>query len=72
MSISKDTPEGEGDVRQFWLRSFVAYNLNITRAFYSHSKILVVGLNGPVIGLTAALVAYVLTSPNFTIFTEGY
>lgn len=57
LSISKDTPEGESDVRQFWLRSFVAFNLNITQAFYTHSKVLVVGLNGPVVGLTAALVA---------------
>lgn len=36
----------------------MAFNLNITQAFYSHPKILVVGLNGPVVGLTAALVAF--------------
>jgi peroxisomal 3,2-trans-enoyl-CoA isomerase len=41
-----------------WLRSFVAFNLNITQAFYSHPKVLVVGLNGPVVGLTAALVSF--------------
>ena len=40
------------------LRSFVAYNLNIAQAFYTHPKVLVVGLNGPVVGLTAALVAH--------------
>jgi Delta3-Delta2-enoyl-CoA isomerase len=36
----------------------VAYNLNIAQAFYSHPKILVVGLNGPAVGLSAALVAF--------------
>lgn len=58
ISISKSTPEGEVDIRNFWLRSFAANNLNITQAFYTHPKILVVGLNGPVIGLSAALVAH--------------
>ena len=33
-------------------------NLNLTQAFYSHPKILVVGLNGPVVGLSAAVVAF--------------
>ncbi|KAM0284967.1 hypothetical protein ACHAQH_001656 [Verticillium albo-atrum] len=43
---------------QHWLASFVAYNLNATEAFYTHPKILVAALNGPVIGLSAALVAF--------------
>ncbi|GJN90549.1 hypothetical protein Rhopal_003561-T1 [Rhodotorula paludigena] len=30
-------------------------NLDMTRSFYTHSKILVAGLNGPAIGLSAAL-----------------
>ncbi|CAK4034706.1 3,2-trans-enoyl- isomerase [Lecanosticta acicola] len=41
-----------------WLQSFAAYNLNITQAFYSHRKILVTALNGPVVGIAAALVAH--------------
>lgn len=41
-----------------WLGSFVANNLNATQAFYTHPKVLVVALNGPVIGLSAALVAF--------------
>ncbi|KAK9418059.1 putative Enoyl-CoA hydratase/isomerase [Seiridium unicorne] len=41
-----------------WLRMFVANNLNATQAFYTHPKILVVGLNGPVIGLSAALISF--------------
>lgn len=59
MSISRAKPEdGSSDAYQLWLRSFVANNLNTTQAFYTHPKILVVGLNGPVVGLSAALVAF--------------
>lgn len=39
------------------LQNFAAYNLNITQAFYSHRKILVTALNGPVVGIAAALVS---------------
>lgn len=46
------------DARQEALRGFVAYNLNITNAFYTHPKILVTALNGPVIGLSAALISF--------------
>jgi peroxisomal 3,2-trans-enoyl-CoA isomerase len=46
------------DPKLHWLRSFVAFNLNITNAFYTHPKILVVGLNGPAVGLSAALVGF--------------
>ncbi|KAI1189822.1 ClpP/crotonase-like domain-containing protein [Nemania serpens] len=41
-----------------WLRTFVANNLNLTRAFYSHPKILIAALNGPAVGLSAALTAF--------------
>ncbi|CAH0058041.1 unnamed protein product [Clonostachys solani] len=41
-----------------YLQTFVAFNLNIAHAFYTHPKILVVGLNGPVVGMSAALVAH--------------
>lgn len=57
VSSAQAAPSGE-EVHMHWLRSFVAFNLNITQAFYSHPKILVVGLNGPVVGLSAALVAF--------------
>lgn len=33
-------------------------NLNLTQAFYSHSRILITALNGPVVGIAAALVAF--------------
>lgn len=36
----------------------MANNLNITQAFYSHSKILVAALNGPVVGIAAALISF--------------
>ena len=46
------------DERQAWLKSFVANNLHITHAFYTHPKILVTALNGPAVGLSAALIAF--------------
>jgi peroxisomal 3,2-trans-enoyl-CoA isomerase len=46
------------DVYFEWLRGFVSNNLNITQAFYTHPKILVVALNGPAIGLSAALTGF--------------
>jgi peroxisomal 3,2-trans-enoyl-CoA isomerase len=47
-----------GDARRKFVRSFVANNVDITRTFYNHPKILVVALNGPAVGLSAALVAF--------------
>ncbi|KAI1375873.1 ClpP/crotonase [Hypoxylon crocopeplum] len=46
------------DVYQQWLRDFVANNLNLTRALYTHPKILVAALNGPAVGLSAAIVGF--------------
>ncbi|CZR59041.1 related to delta3-cis-delta2-trans-enoyl-CoA isomerase [Phialocephala subalpina] len=57
VSISREQPDGT-DLTRHWLKSFVANNLNITQAFYSHPKILVTALNGPAIGLSAALIAF--------------
>ncbi|KAG7118913.1 3 like protein [Verticillium longisporum] len=60
VSLADKAPAADDAVanRKHWLSAFVANNLNTTEAFFSHPKILVVGLNGPVIGLTAALVAF--------------
>ena len=60
VSITRSAPrqENAGAVHMHWLRSFVAFNLNITHAFYTHPKVLVVGLNGPTVGLSAALVGF--------------
>ncbi|OKL62692.1 hypothetical protein UA08_01404 [Talaromyces atroroseus] len=38
--------------------AFLVNNLDTTRTVYNHSKILVVALNGPVVGLSAALIAF--------------
>ena len=57
VSSSRKPAPGE-DIRRYWLRGFVANNLDVTRAFYSHPKILITALNGPVVGLTAALIAF--------------
>jgi peroxisomal 3,2-trans-enoyl-CoA isomerase len=46
------------DPAQQYLRGFVANNLNITHAFYTHPKILITALNGPAIGLSAAIIAH--------------
>ena len=58
VSISRPAPTEEQDAYKLWLQSFVAFNLNITHAFSTHPKVLVVGLNGPVVGLSAALVGF--------------
>ncbi|KAL2016741.1 hypothetical protein VTK56DRAFT_3130 [Thermocarpiscus australiensis] len=63
VSVSRPTPSqqsarAEDSPHRYWLQTFAAFNLNITHAFYTHPKILVVGLNGPVVGLSAALVAW--------------
>lgn len=50
-------PEGQ-DHKEHYLRGFVANNLHITHAFYSHPKILIGALNGPAIGLSAALLGF--------------
>ena len=53
-SPSLDNP----DVHQEYLQTFVAFNLNICHAFSTHPKIIVVGLNGPVVGMSAALIGH--------------
>jgi len=57
VTIPRKLSESEDQFRHS-LRSTVAGNLNTTQAFYSHPKILVVALNGPVIGLSAALLGW--------------
>jgi peroxisomal 3,2-trans-enoyl-CoA isomerase len=57
VSISRENPAG-ADLYENWLKSFVANNLNTTQAFYTHPKILVTALNGPAVGLSAALTGF--------------
>lgn len=42
---------------EFWLKNFLGRNVYLTDLLHNHSKILVCALNGPVIGLSSALVA---------------
>ncbi|KAF2204360.1 ClpP/crotonase [Delitschia confertaspora ATCC 74209] len=58
VTIGSSTPPEDEDTRRFWLKNFVSNNLHITHAFYTHPKILVCALNGPAIGLSAALIAF--------------
>jgi peroxisomal 3,2-trans-enoyl-CoA isomerase len=46
------------DVQETYLRGFVANNIFLTHAFYTHPKILVVALNGPAVGLSAAITGF--------------
>ncbi|KAM0713508.1 hypothetical protein Q7P37_010470 [Cladosporium fusiforme] len=71
VSISRAAQAGVDPYKQ-WLQSFVANNLNITQAFYSHPKILVTALNGPAVGLSAALVGFsdfIYAAPHAFILT---
>ncbi|OAQ68093.1 3,2-trans-enoyl-CoA isomerase [Pochonia chlamydosporia 170] len=58
VSIAREAPSSPSEAHKLWLQTFVAFNLNITHIFANHPKILVVGLNGPVVGLSAALVGW--------------
>jgi peroxisomal 3,2-trans-enoyl-CoA isomerase len=62
--VQTTRPGGDGSstsahaVRREILRSFVSNNVDITRAFYTHPKVLVAALNGPAVGLSAALLGF--------------
>jgi peroxisomal 3,2-trans-enoyl-CoA isomerase len=57
VSVNRNTGPSV-DVWRHGLRETVSSNLNITHAFYTHTKILVTALNGPVVGLSDALSAF--------------
>ncbi|KAI9786944.1 MAG: hypothetical protein M1839_005175 [Geoglossum umbratile] len=57
VTLKREIPTNE-DARRHWRRSFLANNIDATRAFYTHPKILITALNGPVLGLTAGLIAH--------------
>ncbi|EGP83894.1 peroxisomal d3,d2-enoyl-CoA isomerase like protein [Zymoseptoria brevis] len=58
VSVAGQNKGAKEDLFRTNLQNFAAYNLNITHAFYSHSKILVTALNGPVVGLSAAIIGH--------------
>ncbi|KAH8806166.1 ClpP/crotonase-like domain-containing protein [Xylogone sp. PMI_703] len=57
ISVSRITPPGT-DIFRHGLQHTLSNNLNVTRAFYTHPKILATALNGPAIGLAAALISF--------------
>ncbi|MCJ1385125.1 hypothetical protein MMC17_008244 [Xylographa soralifera] len=68
---SRAVPPG-ADIRRHWLTTFVANNLDVTNAFCTHPKILIAALNGPVVGLPAALIAwsdFIYCSPHAFLLT---
>ena len=72
MSTTRASPEDPDESRRLWLSTFVAFNLNITHAFATHPKVLVVGLNGPVVGLSAAVISladFIYAVPHAFLFT---
>ncbi|CAG8896586.1 unnamed protein product [Penicillium egyptiacum] len=71
-SVRPGSDGTNANVRRELVKSFVANNVDVTRTFYSHSKILVVALNGPAVGLSAALVAhadFIYAAPHTFILT---
>lgn len=72
--VTSSRPNGDlnSGVRREIVKGFVANNTDVTRTFYNHSKILVVALNGPAVGLSAALVAhadFIYAAPHTFILT---
>ena len=59
-------------MRRDTLSNFVANNLEITNAFYTHPKILITALNGPAVGLSAALISlsdFIYAAPHSFLLT---
>ncbi|KAF7158033.1 hypothetical protein CNMCM5623_002545 [Aspergillus felis] len=72
--VTSTRPGGglSSDSRREITRTFVVNNLDLTRTVYNHPKILVAALNGPAVGLSAALVAladFVYAAPHTFLLT---
>ncbi|CAL5868605.1 uncharacterized protein PFLUO_LOCUS2832 [Penicillium psychrofluorescens] len=72
--VTSTRPSGDlnSNVRRELVKGFVSNNVDVTRTFYNHSKILVVALNGPAVGLSAALIAhadFIYAAPHAFILT---
>lgn len=55
--IAKNAAESKDPELNKWLSNFVSTNLYVTDTFARHSKVLICCMNGPSIGMTAAIVA---------------
>lgn len=72
VSLTRAEPADKREAHRHWLQNFAANNLNVTAAFAEHTKILVFGLNGPAVGLSAALVGhadFVYAAPSAFLLT---
>ncbi|KAI5849543.1 ClpP/crotonase-like domain-containing protein [Morchella snyderi] len=72
LNVTDGAPEKGEDERKYYLRRFAANNLEIAKAFYEHPKILVGALNGPAVGLSAALLGacdFIYATENTFILT---
>ncbi|CDK26598.1 unnamed protein product [Kuraishia capsulata CBS 1993] len=56
-SGAKDGDENFLDTTALWMSNFTARNVWLTQLFLNHSKITVCAMNGPAVGLSAAIVA---------------
>ncbi|RAL08312.1 dodecenoyl-CoA isomerase [Aspergillus homomorphus CBS 101889] len=72
VTISRPNGSLNSNARRDIIRGFVANNLDVTRTFAHHSKILIVALNGPAVGLSAALIAqadFIYAAPHTFLLT---
>ncbi|KAE8354786.1 ClpP/crotonase-like domain-containing protein [Aspergillus coremiiformis] len=72
VSLSRPTPDLNPDARRELTRTFAINNLDLTHTVAHHSKILVAALNGPAVGLSAALIAmadFVYAAPHTFLLT---
>ncbi|GES62905.1 peroxisomal D3,D2-enoyl-CoA isomerase [Aspergillus terreus] len=72
--VTSSRPGGalSGNVRREIVRGFIANNIDITHTVAHHSKILVAALNGPAVGLSAALVSmadFIYAAPHTFLLT---
>ncbi|PLB37307.1 dodecenoyl-CoA isomerase [Aspergillus candidus] len=68
----RPSAETSTNVRRELTRSFVVNNFDLTHTFAHHSKILVVALNGPAVGLSAALISmadFIYAAPHTFLLT---
>lgn len=56
-ALTNSKNPAEAFSHEFWLKGFAGRNVWLTNLAHNHSKVLVAALNGPVIGLLAAIVA---------------
>lgn len=72
VTISRTNTDIDANPRAHWVQGFVAGNMHNTHQWYTHPKILIVALNGPAVGMSAALTAhadFVYAAPHAWLLT---